>query len=202
MLDNLAALLAATIVLVIIPGPNVALIVANSLGFGLRSGLITVAGTSLGIAVQLVLVVAGMTTLLAVVASALVWIKWLGVAYLVYLGVKTWTTPAADLQVAVIQSDTGKFLRGLLLAIVNPKTLLFNAAFLPQFLSDSADPARQLPLLALVFLLVVIAGDSIWAIFATRARDWIGHVGRSRNRLAGGFLIGAGLALATSRHNS
>lgn len=202
MLDNLAALVAATTVLVLIPGPNVALIVANSLGFGLRSGLITVAGTSLGIAVQLFLVVAGMTALLALAASALLWIRWLGVAYLVYLGVKTWLTPAADLRVAATSSDTVTFLRGFLLAIVNPKTLLFNAAFLPQFLSDSHDPGKQLPVIALAFLLVVVAGDLLWAIFAASARDWIGRIGRWRNRIAGGFLIGAGLALALSRRSS
>lgn len=199
MLDNLAALVAATTVLVLIPGPNVALIVASSLGFGLRSGLITVAGTTIGIAIQLVLVVAGMTALLAQAASALLWIKWLGVAYLVYLGVRTWITPTVAVQVASAPSDTGTFLRGLLLAIVNPKTLLFNAAFLPQFVSDHYDPGQQLPFIAFVFLLVVVVGDSLWAIFAARARDWIENIGHLRNRIAGGLLLGAGLALAMSR---
>lgn len=196
------ALVAATVILIIMPGPNVALIVASSLGSGLRAGMITVAGTTLGIAIQLALIVAGMTAILASVASALLWIKWLGVAYLIYLGVRTWVTPATELRVTAGPSDASAFMRGLLLAIVNPKTLLFNAAFLPQFLHGAFDPGKQLPLIAGVFLLVIIVGDSMWAIFAVRARNWIGHIGYLRKRIAGGCMIGAGLALALSRRGS
>ena len=92
------ALVAATVVLILIPGPNVALIVANSLKHGLRLGLVTAAGTTMGIAIQLLMVVAGMAALIDVAASALIWIKWIGVVYLLYLGIRTWNEPADDLR--------------------------------------------------------------------------------------------------------
>ena len=96
-MSSIIALILATVVLILIPGPNVALIVANSLRHGLRFGLITTLGTTAGIAIQLFLVIAGMAALIELAASALIWIKWLGVAYFVYLGLRTWNEPADDL---------------------------------------------------------------------------------------------------------
>ncbi|MEM1046550.1 MAG: LysE family translocator [Pseudomonadota bacterium] len=193
-------LVVASAVLVAIPGPNVALIVANALRFGFRSGALTVAGTTLGIAVQLALVVFGLTQVLAVLAGALVWIKWLGVAYLVYLGIRTWREAPDDLQVTASASTPGpkRFWLGFGYAIVNPKTLLFNAAFLPQFIGP-ADPAADLAFVAVIYLAVMAGGDLLWALFADRARPLIGRASRLRNRLSGGLFIGAGLGLAFAR---
>ncbi|MEQ8206052.1 MAG: LysE family transporter, partial [Woeseia sp.] len=87
-MDSIFALAAASLILVLVPGPNVALIVAVSLQYGRRLGLATVAGTTVGLAIQLALVVAGYTALIAVVAGALFWIKWLGVAVLIGMGVR------------------------------------------------------------------------------------------------------------------
>ena len=87
----------ATAVLVAIPGPNVALIVANSLGYGLRMGVMTVIGTTAGLALQLALVGVGMVALIEHAAAAMTWIRWLGVVYLVYLGVRTWRAPPEEL---------------------------------------------------------------------------------------------------------
>ena len=86
-MENIIVLIISTLILVLIPGPNVALIVANGLRHGLKLGLVTAFGTTAGLAFQLFLVIAGMATLIEMAASALLWIKWLGVAYLVYLGV-------------------------------------------------------------------------------------------------------------------
>jgi threonine/homoserine/homoserine lactone efflux protein len=176
-----------------------ALIIANSLRFGLKSGLVTTLGTTAGIAVQLFLVVVGMAALIEIAASALLWIKWLGAAYLLYLGIRTWQEPADDLGQIGPVSSSASFWRGFAMAVINPKTLLFNAAFLPQFVGSGA--AGELYFLSAVFLVVIAAGDAMWAIFAASARGWLQKFGAFRNRLTGGFLVGAGVSLALSRRS-
>lgn len=199
-MENVLALILATAVLVAIPGPNVALIVAQCLKHGLRHGLITVGATTMGVGLQLVLVVSGLAALLQVTASALLWIKWLGVAYLVWLGVTTWRRDEGT-QAPIMRTTIRRTVAdGLLLAVLNPKTLLFNAAFLPQFVGPS-QPAGELAVLAGIYLLVILAGDLLWAVGANGARRWLGQVGRWRNRLSGGFLVGAGLGLALAHRD-
>ncbi len=200
-MENIVALLAATTLLILIPGPNVALIVANSLRHGVKCGLITALGTTVGIAVQLVIVMAGFAALVERVAGALMWIKWLGVVYLVILGIRAWREPATDLSAVKPQSSGSVFWNGLLLAIVNPKTLLFNAAFLPQFVGNLSNPGAQMLMLSTIYLVVIICGDALWAVFAASARRGLRRYGHLRNRVTGGFLLGAGLGLALSRRN-
>lgn len=197
-MENLLALGLATAVLVAIPGPNVALIVANSLQYGFREGATTALGTTLGVAMQLFFVVLGMAAIIEFAADLLTWIKWAGVAYLLYLGIRAWREPAGDL--GVIGARPAVFWRGCLIAALNPKTLLFNAAFLPQFLSADAGTWEFLSIAA-VFLLVLLIGDLLWAGFATSARQLLGRYGRLRNRLTGSFLIAAGAGLALSRRS-
>jgi threonine/homoserine/homoserine lactone efflux protein len=91
------AFIAATAILMVIPGPNVALIVANSVAHGTRFGLLTVAATSSAVVVHLALTVAGATAVLTVLAAGFDWLRWLGAAYLVWLGVSAWRAPVADL---------------------------------------------------------------------------------------------------------
>jgi len=199
MIENLLALGIATAILVTIPGPNVALIVANSLRFGFREGAVTVLGTTLGVALQLGVVVLGMAALIEFAAETLAWIRWVGVAYLVYLGVRTWRQPADDL--GLINAKPAVFWRACMIAAINPKTLLFNAAFLPQFLAKGAG-AGQFLLIAVVFLSVLLLGDLLWAAFASSARRAFAGWGQFRNRLTGGFLVAAGIGLALSRRNT
>lgn len=200
-MENVVALIAATIVLILIPGPNVALIVANSLRHGMRIGVVTSLGTTVGIGLQLLIVVAGMAALIELVANALTWIKWIGVVYLLYIGVRTWNEPPSDLSDIKALSDTRAFWRGVILAVINPKTLLFNAAFLPQFVGDTPDAGGQLLLLAGVFMTVIIIGDALWAVFAAAARAWINRIGHLHNRISGTFFLSAGVGLALSRRS-
>jgi len=200
-IDNILALIATTAVLIAIPGPNVALIVANSLRYGYRYGLVTVLGTTLGVGLQLAFVIGGFAVLLDLAATALTWIKWFGVAYLVILGLRTWKEPASDLSEIAPGTGNQTFLRGLSLALINPKTLLFNAAFLPQFIGQSMHVTTQLLVLSTIFLITLGIGDSLWVAFAGSARNWFSKVGRLRNRVAGGFLIGAGIGLALARRS-
>ncbi len=201
MIASILALIAATAVLIVIPGPNVALIVANSLRYGYRYGLITVLGTTLGVGLQLAFVIGGFAVLLDLAASALIWIRWLGVAYLVFLGIRIWKEPASDLDEVAPGMGNLTFLRGVGLAVINPKTLLFNAAFLPQFVGQSLHITTELLVLSTIFLITLGIGDSLWVAFAGSARKWFRKIGRLRNRIAGGFLIGAGVGLALARRS-
>lgn len=196
-MNALFALVVATAILIIIPGPNVALIVANSLRYGFRTGLVTVVGTTAGVALQLSLVVVGMATVIELAAGVLSWIKWAGVAYLIVLGMRTWREPATDL--ATIEAAPVMFWRGSLLATLNPKTLLFNAAFIPQFVSSEKASVPDVALVAGLFLSVVFLGDVLWAAFASSARRLLERYSRLRNRLTGAFLTAAGIGLALAR---
>ncbi|MCW3475596.1 LysE family translocator [Limobrevibacterium gyesilva] len=192
----------ATSVLMLIPGPNVALIVANSVAYGTRYGLLTVVGTSTAMLVQLALTALGMTALMGVMAQAFEWIRWLGVAYLVWLGVRQWRAMPVDLTQARPQKRSTReiFARGLLVSLTNPKTLLFYGAFFPQFISPDGDFAAQLALLSVTFVAVAVLLDGGWAVLAGRARGVLATHGKLRNRLSGGLLIGAGVGLALARH--
>ena len=196
---NLFALLAATTILVMIPGPNVALIVANSIRYGLRMGSITVLGTTVGVAIQLAVVVLGMAVIIELAANVLTWIRWVGVAYLIYLGVRTWNEPAEDL--GKVTAAPAMFWRGCMIATLNPKTLLFNAAFLPQFVVDDGGVTGQLALIATVFLAVLFLGDMIWVATAASAKQLLDRYAGMRNRMTGGFLVAAGVGLALSRRS-
>ncbi|MFH6785758.1 MULTISPECIES: LysE family translocator [Methylobacterium] len=198
--DLYLGFVAATIVLILIPGPNVALIVANSVAHGSRYGLVTVAGTSVALTVQLALTVAGLSAMLSIMATWFEVLRWLGVAYLLWLGIKAWRAPAIDLAKTAPEPRAARAiaLRGFLVALTNPKTLLFFGAFLPQFVSRDAAPLGQLALLAGTFLVLAIVFDTVWAMAAGRARTLLAR-GRWRNRVTGGLLLGAGLGLALAR---
>lgn len=200
--DLYLGFVAACAVLIAIPGPNVALIVANSVAHGSRYGLMTVAGTASAMVVQLALVVLGASAVLGLLAVLFDWLRWLGVAYLIWLGVRTWRTSAVDLETteAEPRSLLAIFLRGFAVSLTNPKTLLFYAAFLPQFIAaDRGDVTHQLLALAVTFLVVAVLLDGTWALLASRLRGLLRARARLRNRLTGGLLIGAGIGLAFAR---
>lgn len=188
----------ASTVLVLIPGPNVSLIVANSIAYGTRYGLLTVVGTSSAIALQLALTALGLTATLGVLAGWFEWIRWIGVGYLLYLGARQWTTAPIDLTRTKPQPRSFKaiMLRGFAISLTNPKTLLFYGAFFPQFLTPNAPIAPQVALLSVTFFVIAAGLDSCWALLAGRLRGVLAMRGKLRNRLSGGLLIGAGIGLA------
>ena len=185
-------------VLIAIPGPNIAFIVANSLGQGTRAGLLTVAGTSSAGALLLLLAGAGLTAALTSLANWVEWVRWLGVAY---LGVAQWRAEPVSLrrQPEAPRSATWLCGRGALMSLTNPKTLVFYAAFLPQFIDPARRVGPQLAELAAVWFAIGVANDTAWALLAGRLRPFLAARGRFRNRVSGGLMIGAGLGLALSR---
>jgi threonine/homoserine/homoserine lactone efflux protein len=187
----------ASVVLIAIPGPNVALITATSVAYGTRRGLLTVAGTSSAMAVQLALTAIGLTSLLGVMAVIFDWLRWLGAAYLIYLGMHAWRMPADRLSLTAARPRAARaiWLRGFLVSLTNPKTLLFYSAFLPQFIAPDRPVGMQLAVLSVTFFGLAAVLDSAWAIFAGRLRSFLLRRGRLRHRVTGTLLIGAGCGL-------
>ena len=196
-MSSLLALVAATLVLVSIPGPNVALIIANSLQFGLRMGVVTALGTTAGVAMQLAVIVLGMAAVIEFAADLLGLIKWAGVAYLAVLGIRTWREPASDL--TRMKPAPAVFWPGFMLAVANPKTLLFNAAFIPQFIASEGSSVADVVIIGAVFLSVLLLGDVVWASFAHSARRLLVRYGRLRNRLTATCFTAAAIGLALAR---
>lgn len=197
------AFVAATTALVAIPGPNVALITANSIAHGRRMGLVTVAGTSTAMVPQLAFTVMGLTGVLTLAANLFEYLRWLGVAYLIYLAVQAWRAPPVDLTKIkpLAESAWVVFRRGFVVSLTNPKTLLFYGAFFPQFVS-SHDVGIQLAILSATFLLIAATLDCGWALLAERLRGLLATNGRIRNRLTGSFYFAAAVGLAAAKRPS
>jgi homoserine/homoserine lactone efflux protein len=191
----------ASALLILMPGPMVALIVANSAVAGARGGLITVAGAASGMLVHLVAVCLGLATLLAGLGEAAFWLKWAGAAYLLYLGVSALMSKAsvfAD-EAAPIKTDRRTYLEALFVQLTNPKVLMFYAAFFPLFISSDYPALPQLLIMSATFLAIEVVLDSAWALAATRSRPLLRSSGRWGNRITGAILIVAAVGLAALR---
>ena len=195
------AFLGAVLVLMLIPGPNVALIMANSIAHGPRYGLLTVAGTSSAMVLQLTLTALGMSELLGAMGAWFEVLRWIGVAYLLWLGLAQWRAPAIDLSTSRPEPKSPRrvFMRAFLVSLTNPKTLVFYGAFFPQFVNMGEHAGPQIAILSTSFLAMAVLVDGSWAFLAGRARGVLASRGRLRNRLSGGLLMGAGVALALVR---
>jgi threonine/homoserine/homoserine lactone efflux protein len=194
-LATLITFAAACAILMLIPGPNVGLIVANSVANGPRAGLITVAGTFTAMVAQLSVTAFGLISLLATFSATFVYLRWAGVTYLLYLGVRTWRASAEPLA-GPAPAGTRTFARGFFISLANPKTIAFYSAFFPQFISAGAPAGPQFALLAGTFLAMAALIDSGWALAATRVRPLLVRRARLRNRIGGGMLIASGAGLA------
>jgi homoserine/homoserine lactone efflux protein len=204
-LDLYLGFVLASTILTLLPGPNVTLLVATSLAFGARRALMALAGTSTAIALQLLVTALGMGSLLLMLAAGFEWLRWAGVLYLLWLGVRQWRARPVALEhidpAAV--SSRRLFWRGFAVSATNPKTLLFYAAFLPQFLQPARPALPQLLLLSATFLTLAATLDGAYTLLAGQLRPWFRGQRRARlrNRLSGSLLIGAGLGLALARRS-
>jgi homoserine/homoserine lactone efflux protein len=200
-LELYAAYLLACLVIVIVPRPTVTLIVANSLKYGARAGLLNVAGTQLGIAIVIGIVGVGLTSAIEALGHWFDWLRLLGAAYLVWLG---WRMIAAsdgfEASGGPAPPPRGFFTQGLLVALSNPKTLVFFGAFFPQFIDPRGDHALQIAIMGATALAFAAVSDSAYALLSGRAGRLLArHRVRLLSRLSGGFLVGGGLWLAFSR---
>jgi threonine/homoserine/homoserine lactone efflux protein len=199
--ESWAAFTAASAVLLIIPGPTVLLVVSYALGQGWRTVLPMTVGVALGDFTAMTLSMLGLGALLAASATLFTILKWVGAAYLVYLGIKLWraggTLEAAPRTDAV---SAAKMLgHAWLVTALNPKSITFFVAFLPAFLDPRADFVTQMMVFEATFLLLAFANAFGYALVATRARGFVANpraIGVV-NKVGGGLLIGAGAATVT-----
>ena len=198
-----AAFAAATAILILIPGPIVALIVSNSVAYGTRYGLLTILGSGLAMVLHMIVFTFGTSAALGALGHWFELLRWIGVAYLVYLGIQAWRAPAIDLTKIRPQPKSARNIvfHGFLVALSNPKTLAFYGAFFPQFISPDLAVAPQLAVLCITFVVIGVAIDSLWALLAGRLRRLLAVHGQWRNRITGGLLSGAGAGLAIVRKN-
>lgn len=196
--ESWAAFAAASSILLVIPGPTVLLVVSYALGQGWRTALPMAIGVALGDFTAMTLSMLGLGALLATSATLFTILKWVGAAYLVYLGIKLWraggTLDAAPRTDAV---SAAKMLgHAWLVTALNPKSITFFVAFLPAFLDPKADFLTQMLVFETTFLVLAFANAFGYALVASRARRFasdpraIGVV----NKVGGGLLVGAGVA--------
>lgn len=197
-----AAYVLATVVLILMPGPIVTLVIANSLAYGTRTGLNSALGASVGNAVMAIGGAFGLAAVLGLLADVFDIIRYLGAIYLIYLGIKAWRAKPDVLDdTRPMKTKKAVWAQGFIVAITNPKTLLFYAAFFPQFI-DPAQPATpQLTLLAVTFVVIATIFDCMYAMLAGRLRAYFNDAKRARirNRITGTLLIGTGIGMALAR---
>lgn len=191
----------ASAALVATPGPNVALIVGTSLRHGASTGLMTVAGVNFGLVLQLSAVAAGLSWIVELFARHFDLIRYLGAAYLFVLGMQQLLAkPQPSGGETPKLSRERAFARGFAVAFANPKTLVFHAAFLPQFLSGGQGSGSELWLLVLTFSGIAALGDALYAFFAARARAAVsGRAQRLADKASGVILIGGAAVLLAVR---
>lgn len=196
----LAFALACTVI-ILVPGPTVTLVIASSMRHGVRAGLLNVAGTQVGIAAMIAIVGIGLGSAIEALGHWFEWIRFIGAAYLVWIGIQMFRTGgrlAGDAAPRVPRG--GFFLQGLLVAVSNPKTLFFFGAFIPQFLDHGRPYAPQIFIMGLTALVIAAISDSAYALIAGRAgRALSARRVRLLSRVGGSFLVGGGLWLAFSR---
>lgn len=186
------------------PGPNGLLSLTHGACFGLRATVHTVLGGALGFLLLIAASLAGMGALLAASEQAFTAAKWIGAAYLVYLGVRVWRAPApvigagAEFAGAPAARPLKMFNQGFLVAVSNPKGLIFFAAFLPQFIVPGAPFLTQLLVFGGTFVVVEVVYELMLAGLAQRIAPWLARYGRWFNRLAGGTFVGIGAALTNA----
>lgn len=182
----------------IIPGPSVAVVVANSLAGGTRAGLLTILGTEISMLTMVLIVALGLQTVMALVSDAFVVIKLVGAAYLIWIGWKMLTSSGeVVVKAGKRRSGVNYVIQGGLVNWTNPKTLLFLGAFLPQFIDSGRDAFPQIMILGLIVMAVATLTDSIYAIAAGRARTMFTAARvRLMSRISGGVIMAGGGWLA------
>jgi homoserine/homoserine lactone efflux protein len=200
-LEQYSAYLIACQIVVLEPGPTVTPILANSIRHGTRAGLLNVLGTQAGLALMIGVVGLGLTSLMEAAGHWFDWLRLAGAAYLIWLGWKMIRSGGADGDGATPARPRGGFLtQGILVALSNPKTLIFFGAFFPQFIDPTRDHGLQILIMGLTAMLVAAVSDGVYALAAGRAgRALSAKRVRLLSRVSGGFLIGGGLWLAFSR---
>lgn len=196
-LQNWLVYTAAAVGLSLTPGPNGLLALTHGALYGARRTVFTILGGSVGFAAVIALSMFGIGALLAANVGLLVLLKWLGGAYLVWLGIQVWRSPALaqSRTEAKLTSGRSLFQAGLFSALSNPKGMLFFVAFLPQFIDPAQSLFIQFVIMAATFVVIEFFYELIVASLADRIQPWLKKVGKTFNRVFGGVFIGIGILL-------
>ena len=194
------AFVLVTLVLIVTPGPIVTLVIATGATRGSRAALTTVAGTTVGNAILLTAIAFGLSWVLANAILLFDILRWAGAAYLIWLGIQSWRGAGRSSE-APPPAGHVHFRRGVMVALSNPKTIVFFTAFLPQFIDPTLPAPPQLAVMCAVSVLLAAATDSAWGIAAGMGRAWFMKPARAKllARLSGTVLIGGGIWLSLAR---
>ena len=200
-LELYAAYLVACLVIVLVPGPTITLVVATGIRHGARAALLNVAGTQLGLAVMIAIVGIGLTSLIEGMGHWFEWVRLIGAAYLIWMGVQMFRSSGkVDASGAPLIPRGGFFLQGFLVAVSNPKALIFFGAFFPQFIDPTGNYPMQIMVMGVTAMIFGAGMDGAYALLAGRAgRMLTAHRVKLMSKISGGFLIGGGLWLAFSK---
>ncbi|MGH8777638.1 LysE family translocator [Paraburkholderia sp.] len=190
----------ASAILVAIPGPTVLLVISYALGHGRRYALVTTAGVALGDITAMTASMLGLGVLLAASATLFTALKWVGAAYLIYLGIKLWRAPVvATDESSMAETRAGRiFAHAYAVTALNPKSIIFFVAFVPQFIDPHAAAWAQMVIFEATFVILATLNSLGYALIASAARRAIrsARVQRTINRTGGTLLIGAGIFAA------
>lgn len=204
-LETWMAFVAASSILLLIPGPTILLVISYALGQGRRVAFPVAAGVALGDFTAMTLSMLGLGALLAASAMLFTALKWIGAAYLIWLGITLWRAGGSPAKVSATRD--GKPLRMLahawIVTALNPKSITFFIAFLPQFLDPNGSFTQQILIFETTFLCLAAANAFGYALVASRARRAVQNptVITWVNRVGGSLLIGAGVATVTWRNS-
>jgi threonine/homoserine/homoserine lactone efflux protein len=202
-IETLISFAAASAIMLMIPGPTVLLVVSYALGQGWRAAAPMAVGVALGDFTAMTLSMLGVGALLAASAAAFTAVKWIGAAYLIWLGVKLWRAggTAAGAEPRRASGARRMMLHAWLVTTLNPKSIVFFVAFLPQFVDPAAPLTPQLLAFQAIFLCLALLNAFGYALLAARARRSVAspRMMRIAHRVGGGALIGAGVASAGLR---
>ncbi|ACZ84497.1 LysE family translocator [Streptosporangium roseum] len=207
-LTTLALFAAAPLALLLVPGPAVLYIVTRSVAQGRGAGMVSVLGIHLGSVVHVAAAALGVSALLAASATAFAVVKYLGAAYLVWLGIRKLMSRPDDAEAAgpPVASRSRMFWEGFVVNVLNPKTAIFFLAFLPQFTDPSRGPiAPQILLLGVIWITLGMASDGAFALLASAMAGRLRRSARARRRLdvtSGVVYIGLGAVAAFTGENA
>jgi threonine/homoserine/homoserine lactone efflux protein len=195
-----SAFLVITLILFLTPGPIVTLVVTTGARSGSRAALLTVAGATTGNAVLVACIAFGLSWVLKTSSEIFDYVRWIGAAYLIWLGVQAWRRAGALAETAAPRGHVHAW-RGFIVAITNPKSIAFFTAFLPQFIDPALPVGRQLLVMCAVSIVIGGILDSGWGMAAALGRAWFMQPRHNKllGRISGAVLIGGGIWLSLAR---
>lgn len=202
-----AAFVVAAMVVLIIPGPTIIFVISQAASYGRKSVLPLAAGVTLGDFTAMTLSLLGLGAVLAASAVLFSVLKWIGAFYLIYLGIKLWRADSEEEEISVAPAgySAGSLFRSAyIVTALNPKSIAFFVAFMPQFISARGDTLPQFMILGATFLFLAAMNASLYGLFVGHLRDTMqnARVKRFFNRCGGSVLIGAGVVTASLQRST